>query len=134
MEEKLRDLDDILLKLDKCFKKLSNLCDHIEELAIEASRTRGAQWIHEPLWFTWSFDKFAVSIPLLLIPYHRALHKHKELVEALRPHSTPFEKARTWISLWAAQEELKDDGWTDYWEDICKAEVRGWPDGMLPMG
>ena len=79
-------------------------------------------------------DKFtAVSIPLLLIPYHRALHKHKELVEALRLHSTPFEKARTCISLWAAQEELKDDGWTDYWEDICKAEVRGWPDGMLPV-
>ncbi|KAF8321441.1 uncharacterized protein EI90DRAFT_3147087 [Cantharellus anzutake] len=133
MEEKLRELGEVILKLEKCFTKLSNLCENVEELAVEASRLKGMNSIHEPLWFTWSLNKFAVSIPLLLIPHHRSLHKHKELLETLRPHSTPFDKARTCIHLWAAQEELNDGGWMDEWEDICRAEVRWWPDGMLPV-
>lgn len=62
----------------------------------------------------------------VLVPYHRSLHTHTELVDILRSHSLSFENSRNAIAAWVAQPWLEDDGWSAKWEDICNAEVERW--------
>jgi len=117
--------------------------ENFENLLIEAHRMKGAKWAQEePLWCTWTLEKFGkcyrshssgptefwavTSIPALLIPYHRSLHLHKQIIEDVRSHSTPFEKSKEAINKWADQPFVSEDGWDAKWEDICALEVERW--------
>lgn len=47
-----------LLK-DKLFKKLNREVENLEAILIEAHKAKGAKWAQEePLWYTWSLEKF----------------------------------------------------------------------------
>ena len=67
-----------------------------------------------------------VSVPAIFVPYHRSLHLHKQLLESVRSHSTPFEKAKEAVTKWAQQPFLVDDGWNAKWDDLCDVEVERW--------
>lgn len=70
---------------------------------------------------------FAVtSVSAILVPYHRSLNDHIELVNILRPHSVSFEISRDAVAKWVAQPWLEDYGWSAQWEDIFAAEVERW--------
>lgn len=66
------------------------------------------------------------SVSSILIPYHRSLNLHIELVNSLRSHSISFQESRDMILKWAQQPWLQEDGWDAKWEDICVAEVERW--------
>ncbi|KAG9041394.1 hypothetical protein FS837_012324 [Tulasnella sp. UAMH 9824] len=59
MDARLDDLQGVLLRLHKQFRKMSGLVDAVESLVIEAAKTKGWTWVsEEPLWFTWSLERF----------------------------------------------------------------------------
>lgn len=67
-----------------------------------------------------------MSVPVMLIPYHRSLQMHSEIVSTLRSHSVSFEVSREAISRWIAQPHLEEDGWEARWEDLCEVEIERW--------
>lgn len=66
------------------------------------------------------------SVSDILIPYHRSLNLHLELVNTLRNHSVSYEVSRDAISKWVGQPWLEDSGWDAKWEDVCSVEVERW--------
>jgi len=127
MEMRIAQLQTVLSKLEKQFTKMTSLVDSAELILTEASKAKGWQWVHrEPMWCTWSLEKFVTSLPVLLPPYHRSLHLHKDLFEELRDYDSPFEASRAALSQWVAQPWLVEDGWAPAWEDLCAVEVDRW--------
>ncbi|KAJ7684692.1 hypothetical protein DFH06DRAFT_15252 [Mycena polygramma] len=127
MEKRIAELDAVTAKLRKQFRRMNAVVDGLDALLIEAHKAKGWHWVsEEPLWVTWSLEKFVSSIPSILIPYHRSLDTHLELVDILRSHSVSFEDARDALAKWAEQSWLEDDGWEAAWEDLCAAEVERW--------
>lgn len=127
MDKDINDLEVVISKLKKQFQRMNTLVDNMESVLYEAHKAKGWQWVdQEPLWVTWSLRKFVSSVPALLIPYHRSLHTHTDLVKTLRPHSVSFESSREAIATWVAQPELEDAGWDAQWEDLCKVEIERW--------
>ncbi|KXN93266.1 hypothetical protein AN958_00190, partial [Leucoagaricus sp. SymC.cos] len=124
MDECLANLDAVISKLQKQFRRLNSLVETLETVLVEAHKAKGWQWVHEePLWVTWSLEKFVVSTADIVVPYHRALNFHIKIVDTLRSHSTPFEESKNALRQWVAQPWLQEDGWEAIWEDICEAEV-----------
>ena len=66
------------------------------------------------------------EIPDLLVPYHRSLEEHADMIQRLRSHSLSFEESRLIVSEWAAQTDLEDEGWDARWNDLCAAEIDRW--------
>ncbi|KAJ7632213.1 hypothetical protein FB45DRAFT_978036 [Roridomyces roridus] len=127
MEKRIAELDAVTSKLQKQFRRMNDVIDGMEALLIEAQKAKGWQWVSsEPLWVTWTLERFVSSIPVLLIPYHRSLNTHLELVGILRSHSVSFENSRDALAKWAQQPWLEDDGWAAGWEDLCASEVEMW--------
>ncbi|CAA7267930.1 unnamed protein product [Cyclocybe aegerita] len=127
MDSCIARLDSVLSKLQKQFQRMNNIIDNLESLLVEAHKAKGCEWVQEePLWTTWSLEKFVTRIPAVIPPYHRSLALHVELVDKLRPHSLTFEDSRNIIKQWAEQPWLQDDGWAAAWEDLCEAEVERW--------
>jgi len=127
MEQRIYDLDGVLLKLQKQFRKMNAIVENLDALVIEAHKIKGWQWVQEePLWTTWSLEKFASSIPEILKPYHRALNGYTKLVTILRVHSVSFEDSRDAITQWGEQAWLEDCGWDTKWEDLCAVEIDRW--------
>jgi len=92
----------------------------------DACKMKGWKWVHEePLWSTWTLEKFATELPRILSCYQRELHELKDLVVRMRPHSTPFEQSRQMLAQWMAQPFSRIDSWTE-WEDLCAVEVERW--------
>ncbi|KAG8900207.1 hypothetical protein FRC01_010220 [Tulasnella sp. 417] len=59
MDARLDDLQGVLLRLHKQFKKMSSLVDAVESLVVEAYKTKGWTWVsEEPLWLTWTLERF----------------------------------------------------------------------------
>jgi len=76
MEKRIVELDNVINKLvrgleggpnvlsdivqkQKQFRKLCTVVDNLETLVIEAQKTKGWEWVEkEPLWTTWSLNKF----------------------------------------------------------------------------
>lgn len=119
--------------------------ENLEALLHETNKTKGLDAVQEPLWTTWSLEKFgmchqtsrtdqysrfrfktATTLPDVLIPYHRSLHMHIEIVNTLRSHSVKFEVSREAINRWVTQPFLQEDGWEAFWEDLCEAEIDRW--------
>ncbi|KAG5716264.1 hypothetical protein E4T56_gene10615 [Termitomyces sp. T112] len=127
MDKCIADLDQVILKLQKQFRRMNAAIDNLEALFFEANKSKGWQWARqEPLWVTWPLEKFVTSVSSILIPYHRSLDLHIELVNSLRSHSISFQESRDIILKWAQQPWLQEDGWDARWEDICAAEVERW--------
>ncbi|KAJ8093282.1 hypothetical protein PM082_020768 [Marasmius tenuissimus] len=127
MEKRIAELDNVISKLQKQFRKLCTVIENLEGLVIEAQKTKGWEWVErEPLWTTWSLNKFVSTVPDILYPYHRSLNEHIALVNILRSHSIPFEDSRKAIAKWAEQAWLEDSSWDAQWEDLCAAEVDRW--------
>ncbi|KAK1224471.1 hypothetical protein PQX77_012645 [Marasmius sp. AFHP31] len=145
MEKRIAELDNVISKLvrdldvganargltplekQKQFRKLCTVIENLEALVVEAQKTKGWEWVErEPLWTTWSLNKFVSSVPDILHPYHRSLNEHIALVNILRSHSIPFEDSRKAIAKWAEQAWFEDSSWDAQWEDLCAAEVDRW--------
>ncbi|KAJ6618334.1 hypothetical protein B0H10DRAFT_1795611 [Mycena sp. CBHHK59/15] len=127
MDRRIAELDAVTAKLQKQFRRMNAVVDGLEALLAEAHRTKGWRWVsEEPLWVTWSLEKFVSTIPGLLVPYHRSLDTHIALVDTLRSHAVSFEDARDALATWVAQAWLEDDGWETRWEDLCAVEVERW--------
>ncbi|TFK67921.1 hypothetical protein BDN72DRAFT_842518 [Pluteus cervinus] len=127
MEKCLLDLDIVISKLEKQFQKLTSVVDGMESTLVEAHKMKGWRWVQEePLWTTWSLEKFVTAIGSIIPPYHRSLHDHMELVDTFRPHATSFEVGRGIIAKWIEQPWLEEGGWPQKWEDICAVEVEHW--------
>ncbi|GLB35127.1 hypothetical protein LshimejAT787_0206920 [Lyophyllum shimeji] len=127
MDKYLADLDAVITKLQKQFRRMNAAIENLETLLFEAHKTKGWQWAQEePLWVTWPLERFVSSVPALLVPYHRSLNLHIELVNKLRTHSISFEDSRTVISKWVQQPWLEEEGWDAKWEDVCATEVERW--------
>jgi hypothetical protein len=78
-------------------------------------------------WYsTKTHDSAVSSIPSIIIPYHRSLHTHTELVNILRSHNVSFEASKDAIARWMTQSWLEEDGWEAKWEDLCSVEVERW--------
>lgn len=80
-------------------------------------------WNNKPLM---GFSMIATTLADILIPYHRSLHMHIEIVDLLRSHSVKFEVSREAINRWVTQPYLQEDGWEAFWEDLCEVEVDRW--------
>ncbi|KAI0818730.1 hypothetical protein BC629DRAFT_671954 [Irpex lacteus] len=126
MDARIAQLDTVIQKLKKQFSKMIRLVESIEGLVPDAHKTKGWQFVQEPLWATWSLEKFATSIPTILVPYNRSLEMHKDIVETLRSHSVSFEVSREAINNWVAQPHLQEGSWEARWEDLCEAEIERW--------
>jgi hypothetical protein len=50
----------------KCFTHLVSLVDTIHELLLDAVKVRGIVWTQEPLWLTWSLDRFGAYLSFSL--------------------------------------------------------------------
>ncbi|TCD61416.1 hypothetical protein EIP91_008450 [Steccherinum ochraceum] len=122
----IAELDKVILKLQKQFQKMNTLVEQLETLFYEIHKIKGWQSVQEPLWATWSLEKFASSVSDILTPYSRSLEMHKDIVNLLRSHSIKFEVSRDAMSRWVAQPWLEDAGWDNYWEDLCEAEIDRW--------
>ncbi|TFK42752.1 hypothetical protein BDQ12DRAFT_732366 [Crucibulum laeve] len=130
MERCIIELDAVVSKLQKQFRRINVTIDNLEAVLVEAHKIKGWKWVYEePLWVTWSLEKFVTSVPEIIIPYHRSLNLHMELVNTLRSHSVSFEDSRDAVSKWVEQPWLEDSGWDVKWEDICAAEVERWDKG-----
>ncbi len=122
---------------------MNTVIDNMEGLVAEAHKNKGWQWVqHEPLWVTWSLNKFGMNsivercLPSQVLPsdlytrylpaYHRELTTHKELVDALRSHSVSFDDSRNAITKWTEQPWIEVSGWEARWEDVCAAEIDRW--------
>ncbi|KAI0064689.1 hypothetical protein BV25DRAFT_1800493 [Artomyces pyxidatus] len=127
MEEKIADLDLVIVKLRKQFQKMNAVVESLEALLSDAHKTKGWAWVQtEPLWTSWSLEKFVTSVAEVLRPYRRSLESHIELVNTLRTHAVSFEDSRDVINQWVEQICLEDDGWDAKWEDLCAAEIERW--------
>ena len=164
MENCIEDLHDVIRKLvgcrswtrvlipdavyyqDKLFQKMVKIIKSLEILLHEVHKTKGWKFVEEPLWVTWSLEKFGAhailirplrtlryltvmlvtKLPYILKPYRRSLEMHIDLVEQLRPHDVTFEESRQIIAQWQAQVHLAQGGWDAVWEDICAVEVDRW--------
>ena len=41
------------------FRRMNTVVDNMESLLIEAQKTKGWKWVdEEPMWLTWSLEKF----------------------------------------------------------------------------
>ncbi|KAG9007118.1 hypothetical protein FRB90_009528 [Tulasnella sp. 427] len=128
MDARIKELDGVVLRLQRQFKKMTTLVDSVDALIVDAYKTKGWSWVsEEPLWLTWTFERFASRLPTLLPPYHRSLYLCIDIVEQLRPHSTTFEDSRTCLRQWIAQPWLAEAPWEE-WEQICEVEVDKWKD------
>ncbi|KAF8636677.1 hypothetical protein AX17_003483 [Amanita inopinata Kibby_2008] len=124
---------------------MNTVVDNMDALLIEAQKAKGWKWVHEePLWLTWSMEKFGTAIRTALYsniihsvpsvtsfaeiipPYHRSLAMHTQLVDRLRSNSVSFEDSQEAIAKWVEQPWLGDSGWETRWEDICTVEVERW--------
>ncbi|KAJ3574571.1 hypothetical protein NP233_g1683 [Leucocoprinus birnbaumii] len=127
MDQCIISLDAVITKLQKQFRKLNSLVETLESILVEAHKAKGWQWVHEePLWVTWPLEKFVTSLSDIVIPYHRSLDSHTEIVDSLRSHSVSFEESRDAVSQWVAQPWLQEESWEAKWEEICDAEVHRW--------
>ncbi|KZT69039.1 hypothetical protein DAEQUDRAFT_691597 [Daedalea quercina L-15889] len=126
MEQDIKDLGVVIEKLKKQFQKMNAIVDNLESVLYEAHKMKGWQFVQEPLWLSWSLERFVTTIADILSPYHRSLLMHEELVEVLRSHETTFEASRQALTEWAAQPYLEDHSWEVQWEDLCAAEIDRW--------
>lgn len=127
MDQCIVNLDAVITKLQKQFRRLNSLIESLESILVEAHKAKGWQWVHEePLWVTWPLERFVTSFSDIVIPYHRSLLSHIEIVEVLRSHSVSFEESKDAVNRWVAQPWLQEDSWEAKWEDICDAEVEQW--------
>ncbi|TRM57597.1 hypothetical protein BD626DRAFT_551021 [Schizophyllum amplum] len=127
MERCIVDLDVLSGKLRKQFSKMNAIVDALEGVLQNAHKIKGWQWVsQEPLWLTWSLEKFVTEIPDLLVVYHRSLDEHADMIWRLRSHSISFEDSRTIVSEWTSQTALEEDGWDARWNDLCAVEVERW--------
>jgi len=127
MEKCIAELDVVVTKLQKQFCKMVAVVDNLEAVLIEVHNIKGWKWAHEqPLWVTWSLEKFVTSASQLVIPYHRSLDMHIELANSLRSHSVSFEDSRRAVLKWAEQPSLLDLGWDASLGDICHIEIERW--------
>ncbi|KIY66464.1 hypothetical protein CYLTODRAFT_398643 [Cylindrobasidium torrendii FP15055 ss-10] len=127
MESRINDLDAVLVKLNKQFRKMTSIYDAMESLLVDAHATRGWQFAQqEPLWLTWPLERFVNELSQLIPLYHRELNIHIALVARLRKHAMPFEEARRAVATWSEQRWLEDQGWEAKWEDLCEVEVDRW--------
>ncbi|KAI0361946.1 hypothetical protein OH77DRAFT_1416133 [Trametes cingulata] len=126
METCIEDLHEVIKRLDKLFQKMVKIIKSLEILLHEVHKTKGWKFVEEPLWVTWSLEKFVTKLPYILKPYRRSLEMHIDLVEDLRPHDVTFEESRRIIAEWQAQPHLAQGGWDAIWEDICAVEVDRW--------
>ncbi|TFK25081.1 hypothetical protein FA15DRAFT_756169 [Coprinopsis marcescibilis] len=127
MEKCIASLDNVILKLEKLFRRMNIAIDNLESVLVEATKVKGWKWVREePLWVSWPLEAFVTSIPAIIVPYHRSLHTYKQFVNRLHSHSIPFEEAKDIIEQWAQQPHLLEESWGDRWEDICAAEVERW--------
>jgi len=126
MDACIAKLDVVTAKMQKQFQRMNNIIDNLEAVLIEAHKAKGWRWVsEEPLWVSWSLEKFVTRIPEILPLYHRSLTLHAELVDKLRSHSITFEDSRDVINEWVQQPWL-EGGWDAAWEDLCEAEVEKW--------
>ncbi|THH11976.1 hypothetical protein EW146_g7856 [Bondarzewia mesenterica] len=127
MEDRIAEMDLVILKLRKQFQKMNSLVDGLEAVLTEAHKTKGWNWVQdEPLWTTWSLEKFVTSVSEILRPYHRSLDLHIELVLILRTHSVSFEVSSDALNRWIEQPWLEEHSWDAEWEDLCLAEIHLW--------
>lgn len=124
---------------------MNSIIDNLDALLADAHRTKGWAWVsEEPLWTTWTLEKFGAvcifchglvsdrpfqlvtSVSEILRPYRRSLEDHNELVNKLRLHTISFEDSRDAINIWVEQRWLAEDGWDANWEDLCEAEIPRW--------
>lgn len=129
---------------------MNYIVDNLDALLADAHRTKGWAWVsEEPLWTTWSLEKFGryhctfaapapakssqhavmflvTSVSEILRPYRRSLEDHTKLVQKLRLHTVSFEDSRDAINRWVEQPWIAEDGWDANWEDLCEAEILRW--------
>ncbi|KAH9842852.1 uncharacterized protein C8Q71DRAFT_224381 [Rhodofomes roseus] len=126
MEDDIVNLSVAIEKLKKQFQRMNIIIDNLEGVLVEAHKTKGWRFVQEPLWVSWSLEKFVTAIPDILAPYHRSLLMHEELARVLRSHDATFEASRQALAEWAAQPYLEDHSWETEWEDLCAAEIDRW--------
>ncbi|KAI0035757.1 hypothetical protein K488DRAFT_42740 [Vararia minispora EC-137] len=127
MDERIHEIDAIVAKLRKQFAKMAAVVEGLDTLIAEAHKAKGWEWVHgEPLWVTWTLEKFVTSIGEILRPYHRSLEQHAELAAILRPHSVTFEESRDAVHRWIEEPFLEDERWDARWEDLCLVEIDKW--------
>ncbi|KAF8303078.1 hypothetical protein DL93DRAFT_462189 [Clavulina sp. PMI_390] len=120
------ELNTVLAKLNKCFKKLQSLVDAMETLHKDAINQKGVEWAAQPLWLTWSLRSFEARVPNIIHYHARSLARHTTLVKTLNNDSLPFDEAKAAIEEWAAQPDIKEGGWMARWEELCEVEVGRW--------
>ncbi|KAF8516913.1 hypothetical protein BU17DRAFT_50379 [Hysterangium stoloniferum] len=125
MEKRLVDLESMLGKLQRLFDRMVTIIDSLDAVLYEACKTKGCKWVQEePLWNTWTLEKFVTTAPTLLPGNHRCLEELKVLVATLRTHDTSFDASQNIIAKWITQSCVNQE-WSD-WEDLCGVEVERW--------
>jgi len=127
MDERIAAIELVISKLRKQFQKMNSTVDAMEALLADAHKAKGWHWVcSEPMWTTWTMEKFVTSISDILWPYRRSLELHVELLDTLRSHDVPFETSRKVANTWVEQPHLEDDSWGAKWEALCEVEVDRW--------
>ena len=59
---------DVNVCKDKLFQKMTKIIRNLEQLLHEVHKTKGWKFVEEPLWVTWSLEKFGMNTLVLCLP------------------------------------------------------------------
>ncbi|RSH92617.1 hypothetical protein EHS25_008062 [Saitozyma podzolica] len=118
-------LQAVLTKLQKALNKLAMLVDQAEKVYFEAYRV---QWpgLNEPLWVTWTLERFVDSIPPLLSMHDSHLTTLRNLSSTIASPQTSFDNAKLALERWRDL-SIGGERWEGVreWEDIVGLEMGG---------
>lgn len=72
------------------FRRMNTVIDTMESLLIEAQKTKGWRWVdEEPMWLTWSLEKFGKGVYAVMLPTIQPPHQSRHLPVYCHPIIDP---------------------------------------------
>ncbi|WVW82088.1 hypothetical protein I302_104093 [Kwoniella bestiolae CBS 10118] len=120
-------LESTLKKLDNNLYKLTALADQAEKILFEAYKREGHEFVFvEPLWFTWTLEKFVNSLSPLISLHTSHLASLTSYSNIILDPNTPFDDAKLTLESWR---DIATGGerWVGVreWEELVDIELSG---------
>ncbi|WWD09206.1 hypothetical protein V865_007328 [Kwoniella europaea PYCC6329] len=122
-----QSLESTLKKLDNNLYKLSALTDQAEKIFFEAYKREGQDFVFvEPLWFTWTLEKFVNSLSPIISLHTSHLASLTSLSHIILDPNTSFDDAKLTLEAWR---DIATGGerWEGVreWEELVEVELAG---------
>ncbi|WWC86055.1 uncharacterized protein L201_000926 [Kwoniella dendrophila CBS 6074] len=127
-----QSLESTLKKLDNNLYKLSALAEQAEKILFGAYTREGNEFVFvEPLWSTWTLEKFVNSLSPLISLHTLHLASLNSLSQAILDPNTSFDDAKLTLEAWR---DIATGGerWTGVreWEELIDLELSAGKDDL----